>query len=160
MNLQELLNKLPLELIYKIQSYILKPQPKKLLYDLKHFQVSKKLGEKLYKERFNTELNPKEYLNWYVNDIGRYLNEDIATMYGYVEKYYQTFMRLYQINDKQTVLSYNLINLIKKEPEIELNITWGLMKPKEREEMIAKFFNADEIKNAHKSLSQSLSLNI
>ena len=41
MNLQDLLDNLPLELILKIQTYILRPQPNKLLYDIKHYKVSK-----------------------------------------------------------------------------------------------------------------------
>ena len=155
MNLQELLDNLPLELIFKIQTYILRPQPKKLLYDIKHYKVSKKLGLQLYKIRFQNEINPKEYLNWFSNDISKYLNEDIATIYGFVEKYYDTFMRLYQINDKQTVINYTFKILLKKEPNVEININWGLLKPREREEMIAKFFDTNEIKYAHNSLSQS-----
>ena len=160
MILQELLDNLPLELIFKIQSYILRPQPKKLLYDLKHYKVSKKLGLQLYKIRFENEINPKEYLNWFSNDISRYLNEDIATMYGYGEKYYETFMRLYQINDKQTVITYTLKNLLKKEPNVDINVNWGILKPKEREEMIDEFFSESEIEYAHNKLYHSSLVNI
>ena len=43
MNLQDLIDNLPLELIFKIQSYILRPQPKKLLYDIKHYKLLQKI---------------------------------------------------------------------------------------------------------------------
>ena len=81
MNLQELLDELPLELIYKIMSYILKPQPKELMEDIRNYHFYKDLGLKLYKNRFNEE----EYKNWFTNDIGGYLNEDKAIMNGLVD---------------------------------------------------------------------------
>ena len=52
MNLQKLIDNLPLELIYKIMSYILKPQPKFLLEDIRNHYQTKNLGIKLYSKRF------------------------------------------------------------------------------------------------------------
>ena len=85
MNLQDLINELPLELVYKIMSYILKPQPKELMEDIRNYHFYKDLGLKLYKNKFKEEENDEEYKNWFTNDIGAYLNEDQAIMNGLVD---------------------------------------------------------------------------
>jgi hypothetical protein len=135
MNLQELLDNLPLELIYKIQSYILKPQPKYLMKDIKHFVISKQIALDLYKVKYDFEEDPNEYKNWLVNDICSYLNEDVAMMYGLVDKFYDICMRYYNINDKQIVINI-ILNLQQIPVEREVNFLWGIMKPLERETMI------------------------
>ena len=135
MNLKELLDNLPLELIYKIQSYILNPQPKNLLKDIKHFVSSKKLALELYKVKYEFEEDPNEYKNWFANDINSYLNEDVAMMYELVDNFYDIYMRYYNINDKQTVINIAFkVNDISVEREV--NFLWGIMKPHEREKMI------------------------
>ena len=135
MNLKELLDNLPLELIYKIQSYILNPQPKNLLKDIKHFVSSKKLALELYKVKYEFEEDPNEYKNWFTNDINSYLNDDVAMMYELVDNFYDIYMRYYNINDKQTVINIAFkVNDISVEREV--NFLWGIMKPHEREKMI------------------------
>ena len=142
MNLQELLVELPLELIYKIMSYILKPQPKELMEDIRNYHFYKDLGLKIYKNRFNEE----EYKNWFTNDIGGYLNEDKAIMNGLVDKFYDTFRRLYQLRDKEKKnIVYCYLSYVKKSADSELNFLWGLMKPNERIEMIKKNCSKEEI---------------
>lgn len=142
MNLQELINNLPLELIYKIMSYILKPQPKFLLEDIKNYYESKKIGYLLYSNRFEEE--PGQIANWFANDICSYMNCEMASMYGYVEKYYDIFFRLKQLVSKQDILSYTF-HLEKDKVEREINVKWALLLPKERMEMIKTYYTKEEI---------------
>ena len=38
--------------------------------------------------------DPKEDINWLINDIIAYANNDIATMYGYNDHFYNIFNRM------------------------------------------------------------------
>ena len=146
MNLRELINELPLELVYKIMSYILKPQPKELMEDIRNYHFYKDLGLKLYKNKFKEEENEEEYKNWFTNDIGAYLNEDQAIMNGLVDKFYNTYWRLYTLRDKDKIkVAYSFLRYTKKSADIELNFLWGIMKPNERIEMIKKNCSKEEI---------------
>ena len=142
MNLQQLIDNLPLELIYKIMSYILKPQPKFLLEDIKNYYQTKNLGIKLYSKRFETQ--PEQIENWFANDLNAYMNDNLPSMYGFVEKYYDIFFRLKGVVDKQQIL--NFVLKIHKKPAIkEINTIWGLLIAEERIEMISDNFSAEEI---------------
>lgn len=142
MNLKELIDNLPLELIYKIMSYILKPQPKFLLNDIKNYYSTKNLGMKLYSKRYETQ--PKQIENWFANDLNAYMNDNLPSMYGYIEKYYDIYFRLKGVVDKQQIL--NFVLKIHKKPAIkEINTIWGLLIAEERIEMISDNFSAEEI---------------
>nr|QDY52328.1 hypothetical protein 6_40 [Mimiviridae sp. ChoanoV1] len=143
MNLQELIDNLPLELVYKIMSYILKPQPKILLNDIKNYYLTKNLGMKLYSKKYENE--PMEIKNWFANDLNAYMNDNLPLMYGYIEKYYDIYFRLKCVIDKEQIL--NFVLKINKKPAIkEINTIWGLLIAKERIDMISDNFSAEEIK--------------
>lgn len=63
MSFQTNLDSMSHEIICKIMDYILNPQPKELLNDIKNYHITKEIGLKLYKKRIVT------------NDIVAYLNE-------------------------------------------------------------------------------------
>ena len=132
-NVQDIIDNLPPELVYKISTYILKPQSTELMYDIRHFFISKEEGMKIYSERYKDE--PNEIINWFVNDIGFYMNEYIPSMYGFIDKYYNIFFRLFKMKSKKEIV-YFIFKMIKLNSETELNIRWGILTPKEREEML------------------------
>ena len=151
MNLYDLINKLPLELVWKIQSYILKPQKKEILIDIKSFYKLRNLGLKLYTKRFENE--PEQIENWFANDISIYMNDNFPSMYGYLNKYYDIFFRLKNIKNKQSILniSYNLSRgCIKR----EINVLFGLLTYSERINMLNNSFSKTEINEAISSLPQ------
>ena len=132
-NVQDIIFNLPPELVYKISTYILKPQSKELMFDLRHFHISKEKGIKIYKDRFNDE--PDLIVSWFVNDICSYMNNYLPMMYGFVEKYYDIFFRLFKLKTKQDIITFSFkINNLSV--ETELNIIWGILNPKERDEML------------------------
>ena len=135
-NVQDIIYNLPPELVYKISTYILIPQSKELMYDLRHFHISREKGLDIYNEKFNNDHELVE--NWFVNDICSYMNNFLPTMHGYVEKYYDIFFRLPKMKSKQDIItfSYKTINLPIK---TELNIRWGILTPKEREEFLEEY---------------------
>jgi len=132
-NVQDIIDNLPPELVYKISTYILKPQSTELMYDIRHFFISKEEGMKIYSERYKDE--PNEIINWFVNDIGFYMNEYIPSMYGFIDKYYNIFFRLFKMKSKKEIV-YFIFKMNKLNSETELNIRWGILTPKEREEML------------------------
>ena len=132
-NVQDIIDNLPPELVYKILTYILKPQSKELMYDMRHFFITKEEGMKIYSERYKDE--PNEIINWFVNDIGFYMNEYIPSMYGFIDKYYNIFFRLFKMKSKKEIV-YFIFKMNKLNSETELNIRWGILTPKEREEML------------------------
>ena len=108
-NVQDIIDNLPYELVYKISTYILKPQSKELMYDLRHFHISKEKGIKIYKDRFNDE--PDLIVSWFVNDICSYMNNYLPMMYGFVEKYYDIFFRLFKLKTKTKIKIINFFNI-------------------------------------------------
>lgn len=132
-NVQDIINNLPTELVYKISTYILKPQSNELMYDIRHFFISKEEGIKIYSKIYKDE--PDLIISWFVNDICSYMNNFIPMMYGFVENYYKIFFRLPKLKSKQDIITFSFkMNCLSV--DTELNIRWGILKPKERDEML------------------------
>ena len=67
-------------------------------------------------------------------------------MNGLVDKFYNTYWRLYTLRDKDKIkVAYSFLRYTKKSADIELNFLWGIMKPNERIEMIKKNCSKEEI---------------
>ena len=143
MHLISLMYYLPQELIYKIRRLTYKSQSKNLLNDISHFYSSIEFVSKYYYKEFKNELNIEENADrhWLVNDIGRYLNNDIAISQGYKEKYKQTISKHYGFKNSIKTISTIIHNLTKLPVNTEINILWGIMTLNEREEMINIFIN-------------------
>jgi hypothetical protein len=140
--LHERIKKLPLELIWNIMKYILNPQPTELLNDIRSFHFLRDIGLKLYKQKYEID-----YISYFTNDLGGYLNEDLPIFKGCVNKFYDTFRRLYQNKnkDKKTILKYFFKYLMNPDRSIELNVLWGLLKPLEREQILHKHYSIELI---------------
>ena len=132
-NVQDIIDNLPLELVFKISTYILRPQSKELMYDLRHFHISKEKGMKIYTDRFYEE--PEVIISWFVNDICSYTNSYFPSMYGFLEKYYDIFFRFPKMKSKQDIITFSF-KMCYLDLETELNIRWGILTPKERDEML------------------------
>jgi hypothetical protein len=132
-NVQDIINNLPPELVYKISTYILKPQLKELMYDVRHFFITRKEGKEIYSERYKDD--PDLIISWFANDICSYMNNYQPIMYGFVEKYYKIFFRLFKFKSKQDIITFSFkMNCLSV--ETEFNIKWGILNPKERDEML------------------------
>jgi len=130
---------LPENIVNYIIPFTYKFQPKELLEDIVSFDKSRKLITDIYFVRWynfaSTEAN--EDKNWLINDVIRYLNEDVATMYGYTQNFHNIFVRHIMLKNatKEKILKfitktdYYLVNT-------QIKIFWGLMNPLEREQFI------------------------
>lgn len=89
----------PISLIYYILSYHHRPQPKMLLDDIVHNYNSKNLIHERYQYIWrNVSICPNVYLEYLENDIYRYANNNVPSMYGYTPHFYKILLRLPFIN--------------------------------------------------------------
>jgi hypothetical protein len=131
-------NKLPKELIYIILSYTSQPQSKELTEDIKNFHESKQILLQTYHNYwiFICQENEPSDKEWITNDLYRYSNKNTATMNGHVDDFYKLFFRLFNFKTKEQVNQY-IIKLDNKSLDSQINIFWGLLNPKERNEFIS-----------------------
>ena len=143
MKLINLLNKLPIELIYKIRknTYNYNLQPIILLIDIKDYYKTKKSIELHYHNVYNPDLfEPTKDKQWLINDLAGFLNNNIALMINIDSKFINTLFRLYCFKNQTIIInkikSWCMNNKINVNTEI--NIYWGAMIPSERKIFINK----------------------
>ena len=93
-----LMRTLPNEIQIAIGGYIGNCQPKKLCDDIKSYYKTNKVAKEIYAYKHRYE--PDLAYDWLVNDTIRFLNRDIATMYGYQDYYKNIMKRHYNVKDK------------------------------------------------------------
>jgi hypothetical protein len=76
-----------------------------------------------------------EDMDWLINDIISYSNGYRATMYGYVDKFYNIFLRHISLENILQVEKYTRSLYIKKVSS-QINIFLGLMNVEERNELV------------------------
>lgn len=138
---KELLDLLPIEIIYIIIGYTYQPQNKVLLEDIIDYHESKlnihMLYNKIYSLHF--EFEPNADLNWLINDIFGYVNDYNPTMNGYIDKFYKILFRNFSLRLKIKTQIHQYILVLENKPvKTQINILWGLLYPKERNEIITK----------------------
>ena len=73
--------------------------------------------------------------NWLINDIIAYANNYQATMYGYVDKFYNIFKRNIFLQTNEQIRKY-VFKLQGSHVNKEINIYLGLLTPNERNDVI------------------------
>jgi len=139
--MNQFINRLPMDIVLQIIPYTYHLQDKKLLDDILHYNESKAALFELYHHFWIIErqsLEPEDDKNWLINDIFAYANNHHATMYGYVEKFYDIFKRnnLLQTNEK---IDKYVCQLEKKQVASQINIFLGLLTIKERNDILITF---------------------
>jgi hypothetical protein len=137
----ELIKNLPLDIVRLIIPYTYELQDKNLLNDIIHYQESKTTLLGLYHQFWiidNQMSDPEEDINWLINDIFAYANNYKATMYGYIDNFYNIFFRNKFLKSKSEINNY-IINLEKKRVSHQINIFLALLTNKEREDIINNF---------------------
>ena len=96
---------LPIEIVREhIIPFTYCPQPKELLEDIVSFYNTRECLFNTYNNRWK-EFEDEDPVEWLENDIIRYLNEDKATMWGFVDSCVSKFSRLFLfINEKNVVV--------------------------------------------------------
>ena len=128
-----LMRTLPNEIQVIIGGYIGSCQPKKLCDDIKSYCKTSKVAKELYAYKHRYE--PDLAYDWLVNDTIRFLNRDIATMYGYQDYYKNIMKRHYNVKDKNDQEVDDILGQIDEYSGEENNnvfkMSLGLMTPKE-----------------------------
>jgi hypothetical protein len=133
---QYLLNRIPDDVLREcIIPYTYAPQSKELCEDIRnYFEVSNDLFDMYRKEYINGYEN--EDKDWLINDITRFMNQDQATMYGYIDYYIQFFRRMYRLQnaDRDRIINFFKNSELYPFPR-DINRNIALMTPVERKQM-------------------------
>jgi hypothetical protein len=130
-NLWHLMQKIPDDVIREcILPYTYSPQPPQLCADIRSFYNTYIGIREIYQLAYPLDDERNEWLS---NDIGRYLNNDFATMHGYRIFYLNVYRRIFMNHQKNTD---DIIECIKKTEENnypnDIKIHIGLLTPNER----------------------------
>ena len=138
--MQKYISKLPEHIIDYIIPYTYQLQNKLLLEDIQNYTKTKDRILQLYYDlwiNYMDDVVPEDKY-WIINDIIAYVNEDRATMCGYVNNFYTVFLRNLSLKTNGDVLNY-IENLELLSVNTQINILWGLLLPTEREDIINDF---------------------
>lgn len=137
------MNKIPIDIIREhILPYTYEPQSVELCDDIKSFINCKIYLKKLYHERWKDSFYYEEEadVNWLDNDLGRFFNDDRATMLGFTDNCISKYSRIFGLKNSNRKSVSNFINShtgYKTEVLNSINIQIGILTPKEREEFIS-----------------------
>lgn len=140
--MKDFIERLPLDIILYIIPYTYNLQNKNLLNDIINYKETRDLLLKLYYEYWIIEAqsqDPEQDKRWLKNDIIAYANNDKATMYGYVDNFYNIFKRNISLQTIDNIDKY-IIYLYKKPTKTQINIFLGLLTITERNDIIADFY--------------------
>ena len=135
-----LMNTLPMDIVLHIIPYTYQLQNKNLLDDIIDFTISKTILFELYHKYWIIVMqyhDPNEDKYWLINDIHAYANNYNATIYGYVDKFYDIFKRNRHLKTKEDIDNY-ISNLEKKDVSSQINVFLGLLTKKERNDIIVE----------------------
>jgi hypothetical protein len=133
-----LMNRLPKDIVLHIIPYTYQLQNKNLLEDIVNFTESRKILFELYHKYWIIGMqyhDPNEDKYWLINDIHAYANNYKATMYGYLDKFYNIFKRNKYLKTNEDIDNY-VSNLEKKDVSSQINVFLGLLTIKERNNII------------------------
>jgi hypothetical protein len=111
---EKLIQKIPSEVLREnILPYTYLTQSKELCEDIQSFFYTRNVLYYMYECRYGDNEYESE-IAWLENDIIRFMNDDIATMFGYSENHINKFRRLYIFHDKSDHIIINGINTMYK----------------------------------------------
>jgi len=135
--MKDFIDRLPLDIVLQIIPYTYNVQNKDLLNDIVNYKETKSLLLELYYNYWivYAQEEPEQDRNWLINDIIGYANNDIGTLYGYVDKFYTIFKRNIFLKTEKAIDKY-VKKLNKNNVNTEINIFLGLLQANERDEFI------------------------
>ena len=139
-----MIQKLPEAIKLHILSYSYFPQPKTLLLDIKNYFSTHVIIHNYYYEIHKWELNTEENanLNWLINDLLGYSNNNRPLNTGYVDYFYNIMRRHFLLQNKPNESIDRLLsNLHNKKVTSKINILWGLYTPHDRIRFITHIYN-------------------
>lgn len=129
---------LPMDIINHILPYTYSIQSPELLDDIRSYYITKESIEKIYFNIWFDEyfVDDKVDKCWLINDLFAFANDYNATIFGFVDSFYDIFSRNIMLKKDLQKIN-NFIRLIENNNiEKQINIFWGLFTPEEREDFI------------------------
>ena len=130
---------LPDGIIQNITSYTYNIQPHELRDDIKSYYNVSKLTKEMYEDRWE-HCDNQTALDWLINDIIRFLNRDMPTMYGYQEYYKNIIKRHFKIRNKTDEEIFDILCDIDEcscqDDTNFFKISMGLLTPIERNQLM------------------------
>ena len=126
------LNQLPREIVDYIITLTYKPQPEKLLTDIRSFHETRQKIKDFYSitmKCFNE--SEDEAIGWVVNNILNDMNSNLPMILGFCKKMEEILLRSNLISTPEDIDLYFYV-LLKKPQSTQLNILLGLLTPYER----------------------------
>ena len=139
--MQNLIQKLPIDIIQYIIPYTYNLQDKILLDDIVNYKNTRTKIDEIYYHCWIILVESEEPNDkyWLINDIFAYVNDYKPTMNGYVEKFYKIFYRNPRLHNINEVNKY-VEKLERQEVITQINVFWGLLTSAERNDIIIKGF--------------------
>lgn len=141
--MNDFIQRLPTDVILQIIPYTYHLQNIHLLYDIRNYTESKTKLFQLYHKYWIIETqshDSNEDIYWLLNDIFAYTNSYYASMYGYVDRFYNIFQRNIFLRTKDDIDKY-VCNLEKKNISSQINVLLGLLTINERRDIISATFS-------------------
>jgi hypothetical protein len=135
-----LISKLPRDIVEYIIPYTYQLQPKTILNEIINYKETKKIISELYYNFWIIYMEEDELEDkyWLINDIVAYINNYKATMYGYVDNFYNIFRRNPRLQTREDINKY--FGILETKPVTsQINIIWALLTPRERNDIISVF---------------------
>ena len=126
------LNQLPRELVEYIITLTYKPQPEKLLTDIRSYYITRQKIKHFYSvtmKCFNE--SEDEAIGWVVNNILNDMNSNLPMILGFSKQMEDILLRSNLISIPEDIDLYFFV-LLKKPQSTQLNILLGLLTPYER----------------------------
>ena len=129
------MNKLPIELIFKILSYTYEPQHPTLLEDIRDFHKSRETIDAIYLKKWCHHVN-EDHRDWIINDIFIFMNNNIPTMFGYCNYCKDIINRNPFVKNVETYILYKELKCV----DSQINIFLALFTTVERKAFILQEF--------------------
>jgi hypothetical protein len=138
------IQRLPIDIILQIIPYTYNLQNKNLLNDIINYKETQLLLLDLYQTywiiMYQQLKDSEESKYWLINDIFAYANDNNATIYGYIDNFYNIFKRNISLQTIETIDKY-VSNLEEKKVKTQINIFLGLLNIDERNDLVILFYN-------------------
>jgi len=147
--MQNIIKRLPNDIILQIIPYTYQFQNKNLLNDIINYKEIKSELLDLYYRIWIIDIqsqDSEEDKKWLINNIISYANNYNATMHGYIDKFYSIFKRNRFLKINEDVDNY-INNLNNKQLSSQINIVLGLLTIQERNELLIHSLIVNEIEN-------------
>lgn len=139
MNVNDIIKRLPREIVHVIISYSYSSQPKDLMRDIHSYFESKKTICDIFYLRYVDILTHETHadMEWLVSDILCFMNNHRASYHKYAEKLYDICSRIYMLRNADKNKIRKIVNdSYNKDIHFQFRIYWGLLLPEEREQFI------------------------